>query len=72
MVLHACQPLCGAIQALRHLMREGSPIADLYAVCSTCTCLQSELRGLLLEAHEVRCSGALSCCNAVSLLMLRG
>ena len=35
-------------------MREGSPIADLYTVCDTCTCLQSELRGVLLEAHEVR------------------
>lgn len=53
-------------------MREGSPIADLYAVCNTCTCLQSELRGLLLEAHEVRCSVALFCCDAVSMFYMRG
>ena len=53
-------------------MREGSPIADLYAVCNTCTCLQSELRGLLLEAHEVRCSMGLFCCNAVCLLVSTG
>ena len=64
-------PLCAASQALRHLMREGSPIADLYAVCNTCTCLQSELRELLLEAHEVRCLLVLFC-NAVCLVVVRG
>lgn len=61
----AVNRLCTAMQALRHLMREGSPIADLYAVCNTCTCLQSELRGLLLEAHEVRRSVAAFCRDLV-------
>ncbi|KAK9840629.1 hypothetical protein WJX81_005592 [Elliptochloris bilobata] len=41
-------------RALQHLMREGSPIADLFTVCHECTTLQNELRKALLHAHEAR------------------